>query len=338
MIFDPQAIEAELEQVQKENAPGAARACLLNIVAFSDDSSQMAVEGILDYALGRRAARVIRVVASNEDESSISVSARCKLDHNRESVCLQEIIVEDGADRIGRAPTTWTSLLVRDIPVYILWLRSVVGESQLLAEVSQYADIVVIDIDDCVRRGDSIAATVASLYALGIGRSSAAERVVSDLAWLRLETLRHLVAQMYDSDEALPLLDNIAAVRLKGLSSVEALLFQSWLAERLGWTAGEGGWRDRQLRTPKIEVSAAPYGIAAKEKPWVEISHYDGDTACVEVDSGNCAHVDAPGRKRETQLATISGSPELFLHEIDAARQDTLYYRALETLFPPQTP
>ena len=328
MIFDPQAIEAELEAVQKENAPSAARASLLNIVAFSDETSQLEVEAILDHVLGKRAARVIRVVSSDEAESSISISARCKLDHNHESVCLQEIIVEDGRDGVGRAPTTWTALLVRDIPVYILWLRSITGERRLLEQVSQYADTIIIDTDDAARRGDPLAATIAGLHAVGLTDHSNGGTVISDLAWLRLKTLRQLVARMYDGSEAQPLLGQIAGVRLGGLSPVEALLFQGWLGERLGWTAVGNGWKDGRQRTLEMAV------VAEKDMPRVEIRHYAGDTACVEIGGDNCAHLDVPGHRRETQSATLLGTPELFLHEIDAARQDILYAQALETLFP----
>jgi glucose-6-phosphate dehydrogenase assembly protein OpcA len=240
MNFDPERIEAELAEIQKKSSPTEARTVILNLLVISEEDSRNDAERALGAVLGKRAARVLHIVETESAESDISLSARCYLDYERKSVCFQEVLIESGADGVGDAPGSWTPLLIRDIPVYVLWLARFSGRRTLLDHVQEQADKLIIDSEYALSAGDSAEdvhkAITGVMRPEGFG--------VSDVTWNRMLPLRRATAHVFDQEDLARELFEIEALELSGTPPMFGALYLAWFATRLGWkpaAAGDGG-------------------------------------------------------------------------------------------------
>ncbi|NBF41542.1 MAG: hypothetical protein GVY14_14110, partial [Spirochaetes bacterium] len=250
MTFDPEQIETELSEIQKRSSPTEARTVILNLLVVSDEESRPRAERALGAVLGKRAARVIHIVDGQRGESDISLSARCYLDHERKSVCFQEVLIENGADGVGAAPGSWTPLLIRDIPVYVLWLASFGPRPALLDHVQEQADKLIIDSEYAVAAGD----TTDEVYGAVSGVMLPEGFRISDLTWQRTLPLRRVTAHTFDPEEHARSLFDLESVELSGAPPMFAALYLGWIASRLGWQAGEprgGAWNPGGAGTPR---------------------------------------------------------------------------------------
>ena len=235
MIFDPEQIETELAEIQKRNSPTEARTVILNLLVVSDEESRPRTEQALGAVLGKRAARVIHIVDGQRGESDISLSARCYLDYERKSVCFQEVRIENGADGVGAAPGSWTPLLIRDIPVYVLWLASFGPRPALLDHVQEQADKLIIDSEYAAASGD----TTGDIFGAVSGVMLPEGFRISDLTWQRTLPLRRVTAHTFDAEEPARALFDLEAVELSGAPPMFAALYLGWIASRLGWQPRE---------------------------------------------------------------------------------------------------
>lgn len=318
LAFDHQQIEEELKRIQQQSAPTEARATILNLLVFADMIDREEAERALGYVLGKRAARIVLVVNSTTPESNIAVSARCYLDPERRSVCLQEVIVENGRDQLGAAVNTWSPLLIRDIPVYAWWRLDIDPDNELLRSIQELSDKVIVDTETSFE-GDETLAKVLSLH----------ERLamaISDFAWLRIQDLRLLVARAFDSEELLKRLSNLEAVSISGAPRSYSRLFVGWLASRLGWRkitgtefVGPGG---------KIDVRFEPGG--SEESLELVFGFRDGDPVTIRAQEGT-AVVEGVTPEPYECVFEIPTTGRLLLQNIDSAYSEFLYLDALRS-------
>ena len=245
MNFDPERIEAELAEIQKKSSPTEARTVILNLLVVSEEDSRSDAERALGTVLGKRAARVIHIVETEAAESDISLSARCYLDYERKSVCFQEVLIESGSDGVGDAPGSWTPLLIRDIPVYVLWLARFSGRRALLDHVQEQADKLIIDSEFALSAGDS----AEEVHGAVTGLMRPEGFSVSDFTWVRMSQFRRATAHVFDDADLARELFEIEALELFGAPPMFGALFLAWFANRLGWkpasvgngSVGDGG-------------------------------------------------------------------------------------------------
>ena len=318
LAFDHHQIEEELQRIQQQSAPTEARATILNLLVFADQNDREEAERALGFVLGKRAARIILVVNSNVAESNVAVSARCYLDPERRSVCLQEVIVENGKDQLGAAVNTWSPLLIRDIPVYAWWRLDIDPTAALLRSIQELSDKVVLDTES-VFAGDETLERVLALQ----------ERfamAVSDFTWLRLADLRLLTARAFDSEELLTRLNNVTSLTISGAPPAYARLYVGWLASRLGWQkkaderfAGPGG---------DIAVSlGAPSDTYSME---IAFSFRGGDPVTVR-SQGATATIQGSSVAPSECVFSVPTTGELLLQNIDSAYSEFLYLDALRS-------
>ena len=327
MKVDAAAVEAELARMQRELTSSEVRTSLFNLVVMSPDAQRAMVDEALNYLLGKRAARVIHIVNSTEQESRLDVSARCFTDRERKGVCFQEVIITNGTDEAGGAPGSWIPLLVRDIPTYILWLDTISGREQLFSHVQSQADKVIVDTDHCVELGDEPEALLATLSSVAANEGVP----LADFSWKRLRPYQRLTAGAFDGEGREQWLDEIVRISVRGLARMAGELFGLWLAERLGWR--RDGKSSHRPTATFVDVRGRPveFSCSAGEPDCdVEISVDLTDGSVIEVTAGQngCADVEYPGGSTE-HLVTIPSNGEILLEEVDAVYADDLYRSAL---------
>ena len=366
MNFDPERVENELAEIQKQSSPTEARTVILNLLVISNEETRPWAERALGAVLGKRAARVIHIVETDADESDISLSARCYLDHEHKSVCFQEVLIENGSDNVGAAPGSWTPLLIRDIPVYVLWLTPFSGRQALLDHVQEQADKLIIDSEYAAAGGDSPGrirgAATGIMLPEGFG--------VSDLTWQRMLPLRRVTAHVFDPPELESALFELEAVELEGGPPMYGALYLAWLANRLGWQpasqpgqTGDKGAADGGAARGGTEPGTARDGQAGsdddraldrthryldqqgrevttthhtqrdiEEGLSVTMRFFDRKNIELSAKPGGCVWIEGDAGDSHSEAFTVPSAGEMLLGEIDAARNETLYIEAFSLI------
>ena len=338
MIIDPSIIEKELSELLMKSSPTEARASLLNLVVFSARDRQDQANSLLDAVLGKRAARVIHVVQSDKADSSVSVSARCYLDHRRRSVCLQEVIIENGRDGIGADPSSWAPLLIRDIPVYSVWLDRIVDNGKQLDRIVDIADTLIVDSEASLRTGESLR----ELFPAIAGMVAAESIAISDMTWHRVLPLCAITAECFDSPLLLEKLDEIESVTLSGGPVAFGMFFLGWFAGRVGWRkaiprgidpAGQSPDRIWEMKSPHGRAVAVRHEKRAPIDQGAEVTVRFADETRLRIRTaaGGCAEVDAEGEET-LQVMRRPDDGDILLAEIDGMRRDHIYAQTVQSL------
>ncbi|TVQ25628.1 MAG: hypothetical protein EA382_06720 [Spirochaetaceae bacterium] len=324
MKVDVPAVEAELARIQRELTHSEVRTSLFNLVVMSRDARRAMADDALNYLLGKRAARVIHIVSSDRDTSAIEVSARCFIDAEHKGVCFQEIVITNGGDRAGGAPGSWTPLLVRDIPTFVLWLDAITSDDRLFAHTLAQCDKLIVDSDHSVALADepdALTRTLAQVVHDGMP--------VADFSWKRLRPYRRLTAAAFDAPDRRGALSHISRVVISGLRTVETRLFGLWLADRLGWREPDFATVDRfvdaRTRPVTIESAQPDPGCAVS----VGFETTSGDRIDVSAGEDGCSDIEYPDGDQASGIVSVPSAGEILLEEVDAVYADELYAAAL---------
>jgi len=269
----------------------------------------------------------------------MSVTARCFPDRQNRGVCFQEINIENGTDNAGAAPGTWTPLLLRDIPVYILWYNRLEENRNYIRLIRDQADKFIVDS----RWNEAIGEAPESVCAVLAEELLSEGQLVSDLAWKRGLSLRRITASLFDDDEAVDHLYEIAAVEIESECENEAHLYGLWLSSRLDWQwlgrkrtlkqTGRSVWHavDRSERPVEVRFDRCDFGVleAADRTTSVRFLLREGDPITVAGTPGGCVDTVVPGRDVDRQLLLSPRAGELLMDEVDNMRSDRLYIEAL---------
>ncbi len=339
-LFSPQEVEQELQMLQRELSPAEARSALFNLVIVSREDLANPSEGALAYLLGKRAARIIQIRNVATGQSTMSVTARCFPDRQNRGVCFQEINIENGTDSAGSAPGTWTPLLLRDIPVYILWYDRLEENREYIRLIRDQADKFIVDS----RWNEVIGEPPESVCSVLAEELLSQGQLVSDLAWKRALSLRRITASLFENDDdAIDRLFEIEAVEIESECEHEAHLYGLWLSSRLDWQwlgrkrtlkqTGRSVWHalDRSDRPVEVRFDRCDFGVLeeAERTTSVRFLVREGDPITVAGTPGGCVDTVVPGRNEDRQLLLSPRAGELLLDEVDNMRSDRLYIEAL---------
>ena len=246
------AIERDLAEIWREEAAGdeeqraVTRARVLTLIVYDDTSASKGnLDELLFAVTESHPARVLVLsVDPTSSESSVEagVSAACRVagQRSKQLSCEQVNFTARGAGA-NELPSAVAQLLAPDVPVF-LWWRSVPDvDNYVFNHLTKMSDRVVFD------------STVSTNPRQGVVRLS---RVLSedpnypaltDFAWQRLTPWREMMASFYDMADHRPYLDRVDSLTIEfhphsdhGDVTTRAILFASWMAERLGW-ALDGG-------------------------------------------------------------------------------------------------
>jgi glucose-6-phosphate dehydrogenase assembly protein OpcA len=337
MIFNPEKIERELEEIQRQNSPTEARTAILNLLVFSRREAIQRTDAALGHVVGKRAARVIHVVQRDQAESDVSLSARCYLDRERKSVCVQEILIDNGHDGVGAAPGSWTPLLIRDLPVYAIWFDTLAENAKLLVDLQEQCDTLIVDTEQSVAFGEDARSVVRTIK----NDLTAGGVVVSDFTWQRVAPLRRLTARYFDPPRRRERMEHIRRVDVSKVPPVFGSLYLSWLASRLGWYVDETRVADHTAADLRVALSPAAPGRNGEyndalgnngQSVTLRFTYDDGSATTIRGEPDGTALIQGPEEEEERVSYHIPTDGEIVLAEIDAVRNENLYTEALGVL------
>jgi glucose-6-phosphate dehydrogenase assembly protein OpcA len=324
MTVDVAAVERELDRIQRELTNSEVRTSLFNLVIFCPTAEHSTRNEALTYLLGKRAARVIHVVDSEQPHSGLDVSARCFIDAEHKAVCFEEMVITNGADGAGSAAGTWVPLLVRDIPTFVLWLHRLTSHADLLLQAREQADKLLVDSELSVVLGDDAGEAMATLRDLVVSGPVPA----TDFAFRRLLPLQRLLAFAFDDPVRTPLLEEISQIEIRGLPAVGGRYLALWLADRLSWNTRGRSFADRRGRP----VGVSSHASSKHESSAVKVAFHNASSITVGTRDGGCADVNCGDGETLHPVSEPLSDGELLLGEVDVTVADSLLRGALTML------
>ncbi len=234
--------------------------------------------------------------------------------------------VELGVDGI-RAPQRVQfveALLVKEIPCVLWWAADRLFSSETFAGLLKISEHVILDSSGTNTEPNALR-EFSSYFS---GKQSVA---LGDLAWMRLDPWRDVIAQFFDDPSMRDELSSIRRIAISSGSDSEALYLGGWLASRLGWTVRDKatfvdargsvisfeGKREgaiRRVQSVRLESATSAYS-----------AHVEGEAVSLEV-TGRFARA-----KRHVPLQAIDNT-SLVERAILGDRTDEIFIEALQTV------
>jgi Glucose-6-phosphate dehydrogenase subunit N-terminal domain/Glucose-6-phosphate dehydrogenase subunit C-terminal domain len=338
------------EQVQEEMDDALSRACLWNLVPFHSnpkrrrgDSAGEAhrIETLLRQVTVSVPARVIhleewRNEAAPEPGKEVEawVSSHCL--HTAQGphlVCCEQVnLAGYGEQGHSHFPALVRALLVPDLPVALLWLDDVPRKGHVLGELLQLSDRMIIDNQHTT---DPVSLTaVHELLSASPGK-------VTDLSWLRLNPLRHLLADFFDPPGRAEQLQHLERILIEtspeGRNS--GLLLLGWLLSRCGYEEYRGAKPEGDSALHWQVQRGKGKGIPLDFRMGEGYGGLDG-IFCIRIEAGGDAfelrdvdpeHMSMEGPDRTLPRVALreSSEPELVGQALSADPHDPVYAAAL---------
>jgi glucose-6-phosphate dehydrogenase assembly protein OpcA len=181
-VDDLNHVERELLRMRARESGSSVRATTLNLVAFAgnDDHLNRTVDA-LQLIGGSRPLRAI-VTVPGDGATSAEVSSTCWRNVSGHEVRSEQIVV---TARPVAMPSAVVSLLIPDLPTFLLWNGDLGDHRELLLGLAHEATRLILDSDECGLK------TVVEASSLSVA--------VTDLAWARLTPWREALASLTDN-------------------------------------------------------------------------------------------------------------------------------------------
>ena len=267
LIEDPRGVDVALiereltqlwndasERQERRGDSPVTRACSMNLVVVTDDTSRAAAIGELvgEVSVTSPSRIFLVVLDPGDDESGLDawVSARCSLPlPGRNQVCCEEITLTAGGRESEKATGIVMSLLVPDLPTVVIWKSYAGLEGSVLSGFLPFADRVIIDSSEREHPEDLLLSWARLIApgdaAGGTPGAGSSEALFGDLSWTHLTPWRSLLARAFQPLEVRDVLSDVGDVLIEysvtstpshsGLA--QAYLLVAWLASRLGWSS-----------------------------------------------------------------------------------------------------
>jgi glucose-6-phosphate dehydrogenase assembly protein OpcA len=241
----------------------------LIVVADTEETRARATAAVTALA-GRHPSRAIILAPGDPDGPATfeaRIDAACQVPpRGTTEICTEEIVVRVGGELAQHLSSTIAPLTIHDLPAVLWWPDDAPFGSPVFADLAEECDRVLVDSGGF--RGDGVASMLSMADAVNEGY------VVHDIAWMRLELWRELLAGLFDHPLLQPELRRLTSVRVDVARPgsvtrlTRAALFIGWLAAMLDWQVeqplqleADGSYRGvlRSGRRP-IPVELRPVG------------------------------------------------------------------------------
>jgi glucose-6-phosphate dehydrogenase assembly protein OpcA len=265
-VHDVEAeLSRQLNQFKEAGTAPVQRAHMANLILFCDrNETACQLTTTVPDIVTIHPARILVLVAepaSDAGDVRAEVSVWCQPHRGGPKVCSEQITLRAKGAAVDRLPFAVRGLLIGDLPTNIWWLAAQPPPlaGHLLYALAEQAEQVVYDSIGWKEPARGVAATASWLERFERGPGQGLWRVASDLNWRRLKYWRRLAAQALDPMTAPGALESITEVLVEHgpHAVVQAWLFASWLAARLGWQVQAGKVK------PGVEIAwqvQAPHG------------------------------------------------------------------------------
>jgi glucose-6-phosphate dehydrogenase assembly protein OpcA len=274
------AVERELAALHKEmlRAGGdEARAVRLSVVtlvvACVDDAEAERAAEVVSAIAAEHPARALLVTARRDDPPGLEAELRleCSVRGGPSTqVCAEIVRLRVGGEPALHLASVVAPLLIPDVPVH-LWLAGAPALDQALApDTLRMVERLIVDTDAFPDAGAVLRALAGATHH---GRP---HLPVVDLAWLRMEPWRDLVARAFDASARRPLLGGVDLVEVSATATASARLAAGWVVARLGLDPSRIGIR--------VEP-AAPGEPAGLRSLLIRSTHAGGSSLSVHRDA-----------------------------------------------------
>jgi glucose-6-phosphate dehydrogenase assembly protein OpcA len=208
---------------------------VLNFVAVaSDDAGAQRFTTVMDTLPGRQPCRgILAVTNASVGAVRASISAHCwHSGSGARHICSEEVTLRGAQER--PLASAVLALLVPELPVALWLIGDATVERGLVSDLLGAADRLFIDTSASSDVRRALRAARRACEAEGV--------TVVDLGWARMGVWRGLVAQFFDSDDALRALSRVQTIEIISGGSAptaEALLLAGWLLSRLDLTVAD---------------------------------------------------------------------------------------------------
>ncbi len=312
MTTTPLQIERELAALRGSAAGEQAgmRTHIVDLVAFADDAAVATAcanaIGALRHSRPSRALVACGIATATGVTAESSVFCSPMQEGGHSLVCCELVRLQGPSDGVALASMA-ASLLLPDLPVFLLWLAPLDPDETPFASLRPLATRLVTD---STRHP-------ATLDVLG-GLIAQGREIVTDLAWTKITGWREVIAAIFDDPdhaERLGRLEQIAIRYVRG-SAAQARLLAGWLAssaETDPALALDPVARDDMRAGSLLQVALTAGGVRF----------------VVDRPEEGVAIVDAPGRPRRWVALRVPPFETLIGEELDFLTQDHAFLRAV---------
>lgn len=256
---------ADDEDITTDTQP-MTRACMSNLIVYCDTPAEADVLPPHFALLARRhPARIILLVAEDPDQSQdlvARVSAGLTRQGKRRQVSSEQIRISASSKGRGRLASAARGLLIGDLPTALWWnaVQPPPTGDDVFRELERMSESVLYDSRGW--RNPSLGLTNTANWVLG-GKT---QRLVTDLAWMRTQFWRRLLAETLSPRLVPGALARIDEVVIEhGPHALPmVLLFISWLAQCLSWEPLTGQPTSDTQLTLSFRSAHGPVNVSIK--------------------------------------------------------------------------
>jgi glucose-6-phosphate dehydrogenase assembly protein OpcA len=311
----PASIEHQLAQLRGEAAgvEDGIRTHIVDLVSYADDPA--VADEIAAAIAGLRHSRPSRalIVCGQPDATEVAAepSVFCSpMQEGGKAIVCCELVRLDGPAAGDALASMAASLLLPDLPVFLLWLAPPDFERPVFRALRSLTTRLVTD---STRFPETLAA---------LGALIAQDReVVTDLAWTKITGWREVVASIFDDPDArgaLAKLEHVAIDYVRG-SDAQARLLGGWLVASTGCDAvvtttpvDRADMRTGSLTHVAIDCGRERYSVDRPQE--------------------GVAVIDAPGRASRHVALRVLPTPVLIGEELEFLTNDHAFHAALSAI------
>ncbi len=208
----------------------------LIVVASVEEVRARAVGAVAALA-ARHPSRAVILTPTDPDGPATfeaHINAACQVPQRSSSeICTEEIVLRVGGELAQHLSSTVAPLIIHDLPAVLWWPDDTPFGSPVFEELAAECDRILVDSGGF--RNDGIGRLAAMADATHRGK------VIHDIAWMRLELWRELVAGLFDHPLLQPELRRLTSVRVdlarpgSVIRLTRAALFVGWMGAMLDW-------------------------------------------------------------------------------------------------------
>jgi len=311
-LDSPDAIERQLAELRGAAAGTEAgvRTHIVDLLAYADEAA--VADELATAIAGLRHSRPSRALVACGDAQAKVVTAApsvycAPMQEGGKAIVCSELVRLDGPATGDALASMAASLLLPDLPVFLLWTAPPDFERPVFKALRTLATPLVTDSTRFPETLDALGGVVAQ-----------DREVVTDLAWTKITGWREVVASIFDDPDhrdALGRLEHVAIDYVRG-SDAQARLLGGWLVAGSGCDAVV---TTRPVERPDMRVgSLAHVAIDAGGR------HYTVDRP-----QEGMAVIDAPGRATRRVALRVPPFEVLIGEELEFLTNDHAFLAAL---------